>query len=174
MTATEAPTSPVQTVLRRRGVRQFVKFCIVGASSTLIDFAVFYLLIEVVHLQQHISASGASEVMARDLARTGAVFIAFLLAVTNGFYWNNRWTFRAGGQSGLRERYLRFVVTNAIGLGLNLSITLGVARLCPPFMIALLAPYLHKDPAAFFGKAIATVIVVFWNFTASKYWTFKS
>lgn len=174
MTASEAPSGPLSTLMRRRGVRQFVKFCIVGASSTLLDFAVFYLFIEVVHLQQHVIAAGVSENLAQDVARMGAVFLAFLVAVTNGFYWNNRWTFRTGEQAGSRERYLRFVATNVIGLGLNLTITLGVARLCPPFVISLLEPYLHKDPAAFFGKALATVIVVFWNFTASKYWTFKS
>ena len=36
--STDAPTNLVRTIAQRRGVRQFIKFCIVGLSSTLIDF----------------------------------------------------------------------------------------------------------------------------------------
>ncbi len=161
----DANPSLMQSVIRRRGVRQFVKFCIVGASSTLIDFSVFFLLIEVLHIQQVVSSP--------DLARALAVCLAFLVAVTNGFYWNNRWTFRQSDAAGLKQRYGKFVLTNIIGLALNLSVTLLLARVAPAFVLAFLAPFLKKDPAAFFGKAVATTIVVFWNFTASKYWTFK-
>jgi putative flippase GtrA len=165
MTANESTPNPLSSALRRRGLRQFVKFCIVGASSTLIDFGIFYLLIEIVHLQQYVASL--------DVARALGVCAAFLVAVTNGFYWNSRWTFRNTDPEGMRRRYLKFVLTNMVGLGLNLSITLLLARLTPPVVIALLAPYLRKDPAAFFGKAVATGIVVFWNFTANKYWTFR-
>jgi putative flippase GtrA len=166
MSALEAPTGLLHSVAQRRGVRQFVKFCIVGASSTAIDFLVFFLLIEVVHLHQFTASP--------DLARATAVCCAFGVAVTNGFYWNNRWTFRAGETEGARSRYAKFVLTNLVGLALNLSITLLLARFAPAPVVALLGQFLHKDPAAFFGKAVATLIVVFWNFTASKYWTFKS
>lgn len=174
MTASEAPSSLLQAIIRRRGLRQFVKFCVVGASSTLVDFGVFYLLIEIVHLQQHVEAVGFAGGPARDAARGLAVLAAFLVAVTNGFYWNSLWTFRTTERDGRRRRYARFVFTNLIGLALNLSITLLVARACPPALSTLLAGFLHRDPAAFFGKAAATLIVVFWNFTASKYWTFRS
>ena len=165
MSANESSPSLLQAVVQRRGLRQFVKFCIVGASSTLIDFSIFYLLIEIVHIQQYVASL--------DVGRALAVCAAFAVAVTNGFYWNSRWTFRNMDPEGLHRRYLKFVLTNVVGLALNLSITLLLARLAPPGVTALLAPYLKKDPAAFFGKAIATVIVVFWNFTASKYWTFR-
>src|SRR5207248_2309690 len=101
-----------------------------------------------------------------------AVLGAFLIAVTNGFYWNSRWTFRGPGKA--HARYVKFLATNAIGLCLNVTLTLVLARLTPAPVVALLRPFLHKDPAAFFGKAIATTVVVFWNFTASKYWAFKS
>ena len=165
MTALDAPTGMLHTVIRRRGVRQFVKFCIVGASSTAIDFMVFFLFIEVLHIQQHLAS--------QDLGRALSVCAAFLVAVTNGFYWNSRWTFKHTDAEGLRQRYVKFVLTNLVGLALNLTITLLLARIAPVAVLTLLRPYLQKDPAAFFGKAVATVFVVFWNFTASKYWTFR-
>ena len=165
MTSLDSASGMVGTVLRRRGLRQFVKFCIVGVSSTAIDFSVFFLLIEIVHVQQYLQSV--------DLGRGVAVLAAFLVAVTNGFYWNSRWTFASTDREGLHQRYLKFVFTNVIGLLLNLSITLTVARFAPPAVVLFLRPFMSKDPAAFFGKAVATLIVVFWNFTASKYWTFR-
>lgn len=166
MTLLDSATGRVSTVLRRRGLRQFVKFCIVGVSSTAIDFSVFFILIELVHIQQYLNSV--------DLGRGLAVFVAFIVAVTNGFYWNSRWTFASTDREGLHQRYLKFVFTNVIGLLLNLSITLTLARVAPAAVVLFLSPVLSKDPAAFFGKAVATLIVVFWNFTASKYWTFRS
>ena len=50
-------------------------------------------------------------------ARPLAATISFSLAVTNGFIWNNWWTFRYAGGSSVRGRYVKFVITNLIGLG---------------------------------------------------------
>src|SRR4051794_15578271 len=97
MAAGEMTGGIVHQVLKRRGLRQVAKFCIVGASSTAIDFLVFYTLIEIVHLQQHVAS--------QDLARSMAVLAAFLVAVTNGFYWNSRWTFRQPVESTGESRH---------------------------------------------------------------------
>jgi len=165
MAAVEAEPGFLQGIVRRRGVRQFIKFCIVGASSTLIDFGIYLFLIEVLHLQRAVG----SLVLARPLAQC----ISFLFAVTNGFFWNSRWTFREQANTLGAGQYARFVLTNVVGLGLNLTILSAVAHLVPPALSALLASRLH-DPAGFVGKVCATAVVVFWNFAASKYWTFKS
>jgi hypothetical protein len=42
-----------------------------------------------------------------------------------------------------------------------------------PVAITSLLAHRLRDPAGFIGKIAATGVVVFWNFTASKYWTFK-
>ena len=166
MATLEANPSPLQKIIQRRGLRQFVKFCIVGATSTAIDFTILYLLIEVMQIGQHFAS--------QDLARAVAGMASFVVAVTNGYFWNSRWTFRQTDAEGAKKRYLQFVATNVVGLVLNLSIIVVVARLAPLSVIGMLSPYLKKDPAAFIGKAVATVIVVFWNFTVNKYWTFRS
>jgi putative flippase GtrA len=167
----------LQGIAQRRGVRQFVKFCIVGFSSTLIDFAIYFALIEYFHIQAAISPLvGDAKLLgfldAQMLGRIAANSISFLFAVSNGFIWNSRWTFRHTDREGLKARYFKFVLTNVIGLCLNLTILTLVSHVVPAALTAML-PHSMKDPAGFIGKLCATAVVVFWNFTASKYWTFK-
>jgi putative flippase GtrA len=156
----------VQGMLRRRGVRQFVKFCIVGASSTVIDVGVYLLLMEALHLPQYVGQL----VVARSIAKT----LSFLLAVTNGFVWNSRWTFARPEAEGRQARYAKFVATNVVGLLINLVILNSVAHVfqAAPALIPGFLSHLH-DPAGLIGMLVGIVVVVFWNFTASKYWTFK-
>lgn len=165
MTTYEAKSGWMQTVLHRQGVRQFVKFCIVGASSTLIDFGLWLLLMEKTPLVAFVGSV--------ESARTIAQIVSFAFAVTNGFILNNHWTFKDPERAGGRRRYGQFVLTNIIGLGLNITILNLVAHSLPASVLHL-APSGLKDPAGFIGKIVATGVVVFWNFTASKYWTFKS
>lgn len=160
----------VTTFATRPGARQFVKFCIVGASSAIIDFGLLNLLHYRLHLPVALSAT-----------------ISFFTAVCNGFYWNRRWTFRAGdGNTG--TQYSKFVLTNIIGWMLNLTIMTTI------LVVATSLGYLHttRPPAEVIGliatgqggrnfhplalngaKAVATIFVTAWNFTAAKLWTFK-
>jgi putative flippase GtrA len=162
--------SAVSSLAARQGARQFVKFCIVGASSTIIDFGLLNLLKFKLGLPLALAAS-----------------LSFLVAVFNGFYWNRKWTFRAGA-GDMKRQYPKFLATNIIGWLLNLTI----------MTLALIAAsqlgYTHVDrtPAQIAGliltgegknefrplavnlaKAIATVCVTAWNFSAAKFWTFK-
>src|SRR5438445_10782090 len=90
-------------LLRRTGTRQLVKFCFVGASSTLIDKGTLWLLLSVTpRTPWWISAS-----------------MSFCLAVTNGFFWNRRWTFRARRHGSLSAHYAMLVATNLVGIMLN-------------------------------------------------------
>lgn len=134
--------------LRRKGVRQFIKFCIVGTSSTFIDFSVaniaYYLL--------HVRPAALASVM------------GFCVAVVNGYFWNSRWTFRDRVRSAVHEEFFRFVAVNIVGAVLNYSI------------VSFILLFDQHDPHpkwVFNGaKLLATGIVVFWNFFANKYWTF--
>ena len=116
-----------------------------------------------------------------------AAICSFIVAVTNGFYWNRRWTFRAGAGDA-RKQYPKFVATNVIGLLLNVSVTalalivasqMGLTTVNePPAEIAKII-FLGKGKEAFSPLAVnaakicATVCVTAWNFTAAKFWTFK-
>jgi putative flippase GtrA len=57
---------------------QLVKFCLVGGSGYLVNLSVFALC-----------------VTALELHHLAAATVAFVVAVTNNFWWNRHWTFRA-------------------------------------------------------------------------------
>ena len=89
---------------RRHNWVQLVKFCAVGASGYVVNLAVFTLAVEVGELHHLVAATAA-----------------FLVAVTNNFWWNRHWTFAArGGHAGFQAaRFLTvsvgaFVVAAAI------------------------------------------------------------
>lgn len=146
------PTQP-----KRDGVQQLIKFCIVGATSTVLDKGVLWLLLNrVLPLAPWWVCSSLS----------------FCLAVSNGFFWNRRWTFRAHGEGheSARRQYLKFFATNMVGLALNL----GITKL---FLIVFTGQFLHRaNPApmhVLIASLCAVPFVVVWNFTAARYWTFK-
>ena len=143
--------SPIQKLLSG----SLFKFCVVGASSTVIDKAIFYALMTFVPaLPWFVSQS-----------------IAFLFGVTNGYFWNRYWTFKSNQHAPMGEQYPKFVATNIVGLALNLLITKG-------FLILLTGHAKHNAVSdkniILFASLCAIPIVVIWNFTASRLWTFKS
>src|SRR2546423_11318215 len=98
-----------QGLIHKPAVRQFVKFCIVGATSFTIDVGISYLLTFHFHMWW-------------VLAKT----ISFSLAVTNGFFWNLTWTFKAVGHRAHHEQYAMFFGVNIVGWLLNLTIMKAV------------------------------------------------
>ena len=141
---------------QRRGVRQLVKFCLVGATSTVIDKGTLWVLV--------------NDVLPRTPWWVSAT-ISFALAVTNGFVWNRTWTFRARDHARARRQYSMFLTTNLVGLGLNLALTKA-------FLVAWTGRLFqfgeHPEAnAVVLASVCAVPFVVLWNFVASKYWTFK-
>ena len=151
ITATRAPA-----LLRRTGTRQLVKFCLVGAISTVLDKGTLWLLLY------------------RITPRTPwwiSATISFCLAVTNGFVWNRRWTFHARGHASLHAQYSMFLFTNLVGLALNLGLT-------KVFLIVFTGELRHiggnpKVMKVLIASLSAVPCVMLWNFAASKYWTFR-
>lgn len=169
--------SVVQGIVGRRGVRQFVKFCLVGATSTLIDLGILWLLLNPLDFEAGLLGLTApwpalhALVKAWNLHIPLAASISFLVAVTNGYVWNSRWTFRGYGRSSRRRQFAQFVLVNLLGLGFNVAIVTAVAHALPAVLVGRLA-HLSRDPGAMIGKLVATPMVALWNFGANKYWTF--
>jgi putative flippase GtrA len=84
----------------RRLIVQFVKFGIVGVSNTLINFAVYALLLKVF-----------------DVWYLAAAAIGFGVGAVNGFLLNRRWTFE--GHVGDSFTPVRWAIVQTCGLGLN-------------------------------------------------------
>lgn len=127
-------------------VRQFGKFGIVGASSTIIDFSIFNLLQQHAHLEVWLAHA-----------------CSFTVAVCNSYFWNSRWTFKTRRTRDAAHEFRLFLLISLVGLGLSEAIIIGVLH----FMSA---PHtvLQKNGV----KALATVAVMSWNFFANRHWTF--
>jgi putative flippase GtrA len=146
-------TRDVGVLIKGPGMKQFAKFCIIGASSTVIDFGILNLL------TRHY---GWNWVPARTLS--------FAVAVTNGFVWNCLWTFRGLGTAKRHEQYLMFTAVNIVGLLLNLLIMQSV------MLGANGGRAHHGNPPPLLlnsAMAVAVVFVSIWNFLANKHWTFR-
>ena len=162
----------ISALSARPGLAQFVKFCIVGLSSTLIDFAIYNVLLRV----------GFTPAL--------ALTCSFLVSVFNGFYWNRRWTFRAM-DGDAKKQGPKFLMTNAIGWLLNLSVTTLALVLAAQWHLT----QTHHTPAETLhlvllksangdkgfsmlalnaAKICATLVVTAWNYTAAKFFTFKN
>ncbi|MFZ5365126.1 MAG: GtrA family protein [Patescibacteria group bacterium] len=122
---------------------QFLKFCAVGVTGTAIDFGVLNLGVAVIKLNVYVAAA-----------------LAFILAATNNFLLNKRWTFsqKSTGQRMIGQ-YAQYLAVSAGGLILNLSI-----------MYALIEA---ADWWYNWAKVLATALVIVWNFSMNKYWTFR-
>lgn len=83
----------------RRGFRQFLKFGVVGASGTVVNFGIYHLLL-------HLS-----------VALWLAYAIGFILGGVNNYWWNRRWTFRSQGHPW--KELGQFITVSAIALGIS-------------------------------------------------------
>lgn len=157
--------SRARTFLRenRREVVRFLKFSIVGATGAVVDFGILYLLHVVVGL--HIV-----------LANT----CSFTAAVLSNFTWNRFWTYPDSRSKPLSKQLAQFFIVNVAGWGINTGILVLLRYPCVALMgtatrsLALALP----DEALYklgynLAKAIATGVVLFWNFFANRFWTYS-
>jgi len=155
-------SAPLKQLAQRRGVRQLVKFGIVGASSTVINLAVLYLMLRLIHghwYDRYIDAT-----------------IAFLVSVVNGYYWNKRWTFKEAATKAVHKQFMQFVLVNLVGLGLDWLVILLISVPLEHELRTLQSawpPDKIERVAVLGAQLIATCAIVFWNFFANRLWTFK-
>lgn len=149
MIAPEKAT-PLKSLAQRRGVRQLVKFGVVGASSTVVNFAVLNLMLILLHQNRYVS-----------------VTVAFLVSVVNGYVWNKRWTFRDVQAKAIHTQFTQFLLVNMVSWGLDL---LFVRLISVPLETDL---HVSMVKATNLAQLVATAVLVFWNFFANRLWTFK-
>lgn len=120
---------------------RFTKFSLIGVVNTLIDFALFTIF-----------------VIFFDWHAVPANIVAFLLALTNSYILNRRFTFKGYmGSNRLAPQAARFLIVHVGGLILSTGLVWGFAGMIGPF------------PA----KLVAIFITVFWNYTGSHHFVFK-
>lgn len=120
---------------------QLLRFCVVGASGYVVNLAVFYLFTESLETDHRVAAVAA-----------------FLVAVTNNFVWNRRWTFDArGGHAGFQAA--RFLAVSVGAFAFSLAI------------LELLVVGL--DVAELPAQAVAIVSATPLSFLGNRLWSFR-
>ncbi len=150
---------------KRREFTRFIKFAIVGAVGTVVDFGVLNLLIQLAHFEKF-----------------WANTCSFTAAVISNFTWNRLWTFPESRERPLLSQLVQFALVNVAGLAINQTIFLSLDRFVLGEAGALAAPMTslaeaigmaHFTLAYNLAKAIAVIVVLFWNFGINRIWTYK-
>lgn len=160
-------------LMQKRGFRQLIKFAIVGASNSVINFGLSNLL----HYKL-------------GWPLIPALTAAFFLSVLNGFFWNRHWTFKEARGKPAHTQSLQFLLVNIVGWLLNTTIVVLIVasvkshgralfgnpeELSRIFNAMLTNTGKHEYGPLLYNGAllVATGVVVFWNFFANRLWTFK-
>ena len=134
----------VRRIARRRGVRQFVKFGIVGFSGLIVNTIVFTIM------QNHTPTA------LQHVRYNWNYSVGFLSGGVSNYVLNRLWTFRSSGHALVQG--LQFIAVS----GIALAVGLGVSQ--------LLLPHLGPGHKSWF---LATVSAIGVNFFVNKYWTFR-
>ncbi len=127
----------------RRGVRQFFKFGVVGASGTVVNFIIYHSVIRFF----------AAPIWL-------AYAIGFITGGVNNYWWNRHWTFRSQGHPW--KELAQFITVSAVALGISEFVLLEAARFVPAMPFRNSVVWLA-----------ATFVGMGWNFFGNKFWTFR-
>jgi putative flippase GtrA len=135
----------IERFSQRRGVRQFVKFGIVGASGFAVNMIVFTII-------QHFTPP---ELRAGRFPLLSS--IAFLTGGVTNYFFNRIWTFRSSAHP--LKQGIQFITVSVIALVVGLA----VAKLAAP-----LVGTGHR------AQVLVTFAGMLVNFFINKYWTFRT
>jgi putative flippase GtrA len=149
----------VNVVASNKERGRFIRFAIVGAGGSVVDFAVFNLLTQF---------TPATSIIAS--------MISFITAVISNFTWNRLWTYPDARAKPLSQQLGQFVIVSVVGLAIRTTLLAGLI----PFITGLLEPIVPEGFIAgpeFFANnislGIVIIIVMIWNFFANRYWTYS-
>jgi putative flippase GtrA len=125
---------------RRHNWVQLVKFCAVGGSGYVVNLVVFSLSVALLDLHHLLAATAA-----------------FIVAVTNNFWWNRHWTFSA------REGHAGFQAARFF------TVSVGAFLVAAAILEVLVS---GADVPEIPAQAIAVVAATPLNFVGNKMWSF--
>lgn len=146
---------------------QFIKFCIVGVSNTLISYGIdmlcFYVLFAFSDFKGMVSLLGKIGVTAsaETLKVIFASILAFVISVTNSYFWNNRFVFKSGNQGF--KAHLKSYIKTFLCYGIT---GLIISPVIKAWLVGLGISY----AIASFGSLVITIPI---NFILNKFWAFK-
>ncbi|MBI2355655.1 MAG: GtrA family protein [Candidatus Doudnabacteria bacterium] len=133
---------------------QFIRFAIVGAVNTLLDFAILNLLSW---------ATGIYE-------GNGIIplnVISFTVAVVNSYFLNKAWAFKDRASEEQGKKFTLFLIVSVIGAIINTATVRIVSTNIDPMFGLSQELWLNA------AKVIATGLSLVWNFIGYKVFVFK-
>lgn len=131
-------------------ITRFLRFAVVGTTGTVIDFAILTFLKQIV-----------------GLPTLPANTLSFTAGLINNFTWNRLWTYAdARSAKPAWMQFGQFVVVSLIGVLISNALVLLLEA---PLGALIGAPAFGYMPA----KVAATAVVMVWNFSANRLWTFQ-
>ena len=137
---------------------RFLKFAIVGAVGSALDFGIMNLLTHLFNMR---------------LVFAGT--ISFLCAVVNNFTGNRFWTYPESRSRHMLHQLGMFFVVNAAGIAIRIPILHFVE---PPMANAFASlAHLPQTSSEILAKnatlGLAIGVVMLWNYFVNRYWTYN-
>ncbi|MBI4789922.1 MAG: GtrA family protein [Chloroflexi bacterium] len=157
---------------RQDELGRFTKFAIVGAIGAAVDFSVLNFLILVLGWSNvFVNVSLPIVVLnpllsGLDWGKFFANLFSVGCAIISNFVWNRYWTFPESRERRLRTQFGKFALVNLVGLGINQVVFLTLDAL-------VFAPVFPEPLDYNLAKGMAIIMVLFWNFSANRRWTYK-
>ena len=153
-------------LLKEKGLIQFIKFGIVGLSNTAIAYIIemlcYYVLFRGASFDGLVSLLKRVHIMAsrENVIIIVTTCIAFLISVTNSFYWNSRYVFKAERSAKLKlVSYIKTVLCYAV-TGIMLS----------PWLKILLV---NRGLYYWLATMVSLCITIPLNYFMNKLWAFR-
>ena len=150
------------------GLLQFVKFGLVGVSNTLISYAVemlcYYVLLTDASFDRPAEAlSFLSAGMTYRILWTNV--LAFVISVTNSYYWNSRFVFKNGGVRRTAGQHVRAYLKTVACYALT-------GLLLAPWLKSVLSAQPSPGIPYWAASLLTLIITIPLNFVLNKFWAF--
>jgi putative flippase GtrA len=141
-------------------IKRFGKFAVVGLSGLAVDYLVLNILTYFFKVEDWL-----------------AVAIAFICAAINNFIWNRLWVYPESRGERKRRQLPVFLGVNAVGLLINEAIffffNTPIDKILAAAPITWIVTH-HQGIGLNLTKAIAAVVVMFWNYVINRRVTFRN
>ena len=139
--------------------KRFLKFALVGISGTVVDFSIFNLCISLLRFDPIVAS-----------------VCSFSVAVVNNFIWNRNWTYPESKSTPIGPQLIKFAVISVIGLIIRTPLFTYLEHPIIELAEKTVDPGFIFTPATIghnASLAISIVVVLFWNYFANRFWTYK-
>ncbi|MDP3450475.1 MAG: GtrA family protein [Anaerolineaceae bacterium] len=148
----------MSVINKKKEIKRFIKFGIVGFTGSVIDFGVFNLL-----------------TIAFDVASIASSTVSFALAVINNFVLNRFWTYPETRQTPIYKPLVKFIIVSCLGLAIRIPLFAWLEKVLIPLAEKTIPNVLTPTIVGHnLSLAIVIGVVMLWNFFVNRFWTFKS